>query len=362
MNKVPTGSGKIGTLAPIIDPITAIHRRRDHARDGGGTKVGHSKQAVAAPVGFADESLSKPKAAGDLGVGGTRKSARRLSAELTKEVEALKNLRIQMVIWFQNGKSETPKSLAAVLGCMRPKSSDYWNDVLRVWKGPAVLTVEELGWAYEQKLEKTATQRVQCLNRGVALVAEAAAWRAAKIGPSSSDLSTVRGKQWRLAAAWAGIELLADTFFPREFLAQKVDFQTEWCVRLGLEELRVPVAVPRFFEMERELADFWDTEVGLQEFLGVRSGRTWSALDRWWLQKQPVTTMSWLLNAVRCLRDLTTHGLLSASRAKEFGLADDNKHACILDQMLIEIVRVASASVRVVLKDVRQRHLQNLKR
>jgi hypothetical protein len=269
---------------------------------------------------------------------------------LTGEVKELGKLRHRLAIWVRLSKKDTPQSVAAVLGCMRPQSEAYWADVQGVWKGQPGLSTEQLRGAYQQKLEKTARQRVQCLNRGIALVIEAAGWRSSKIGATDSPLATVRGKQWRLAAAWAGIELLADTFYPREFFAQKFDYQTEWCARLGLETLRSPVAVPRFFTNGRTVSDFWAAEIGLQEFLGVHSGRPWAALERWWLQKQPVTTLPWLLNATRGLRDLTMHGLLSASRVDDFGLAGGGgKQGCILDQLLIELVRVASATARTIL-------------
>lgn len=288
-----------------------------------------------------------------------RSNARQLARELASEIEGLQKLRLRLVIWLQLADNQSPQDLATVLGCMRPQSEAYWEDVQRVWKGTPGLSAEQLRERYQLKLEKTAVLRLQCLNRGVALVAEAAGWRPPRLGPAKSGLAPVRGTQWRLAAAWAGVELLADTFFPREFLAQAVDFQTEWCSRLGLETLRTPVAVPRFFEKEREVADFWDAEIGLEELLGVRSGRTWRACERWWLKKEPLTTMSSLLNATRCLRDLTMHGLLSASRVKDFGLAGGSgKNGCILDQLLVELVRVASATVRVVLAESRASRIE----
>ena len=182
------------------------------------------------------------------GPGQIRKAigAKQLARDLKQEVEELKKLRRRLVMWIQHAKEANPKLIAAVLGCLRPQSEAYWVDVQRAWKGPPGLSTEQLRGEYQIKLEKTARQRVQCLNRGVSLVAEAASWRTAKIGSPGSELASVRGKQWRLAAAWAGTELLADTFYPREFFAPKLDYQTEWCIRLGLETLVVPIPVPRF--------------------------------------------------------------------------------------------------------------------
>ena len=354
MNEAPPTNANLAPVAP--DTVqTAPLPQQTHARTAGRTtRTYHLKQARTSPVGIASLSHSKIKVAEASVSVRTLMSARKQAVALAKEVETLQKLRRRLVIWLQFAKTQTPQEHAAVLGCMRPQSEAYWQDVLRVWKGPTGLSTDQLRERYRLKLEKTAVLRLQCLNRGVALVTEAAGWRPSRLGPTKSDLAPVRGKQWQLAAAWAGVELLADTFFPREFLGQAIDFQTEWCCRLGLESLEAPVAVPRFFEKDREVADFWDAEIGLEELLGVRSGRTWKACERWWLKKEPLTTMSSLLNATRCLRDLTMHGLLSASRVKDFGLTGGSgKNGCILDQMLIELVRIASATVRVVLAAAR---------
>ena len=65
----------------------------------------------------------------------------------------------------------------------------------------------------------------------------------------------------------------------------------------------------------------------------------------------------------RCLRDLTMHGLLSASRVKDFCLAGGSgKNGCILDQLLVELVRVASATVRVVLAESRAQKIEGIAR
>lgn len=363
MNEAPTINAKPAPVAPGIAPAAPLLQQLRARGPSRTTRIYRLKQAHTSPVVTANLSHAKKKAAAVAISVRTRMNARKQATALAKEVETLQKLRRRLVIWLQFAKTQTPQEHAAVLGCMRPQSEAYWQDVLRVWKGPTGLSTEELRERYRLKLEKTAVLRLQCLNRGVALVAEAAGWRPTRLGPTKSDLAPIRGKQWRLAAAWAGVELLADTFFPREFLAQAIDFQTEWCCRLGLETLATPVAVPRFFEKEHEVADFWDAEIGLEELLGVRSGRTWRACEQWWLKKEPLTTMASLLNATRCLRDLTMHGLLSASRVRDFGLAGGSaKNGCILDHLLVDLVRVASATVRVVLAEARDQRVGGIAR
>lgn len=293
----------------------------------------------------------------------TRRRTRRSKATLSvnkgeaNAVEELRRLRRRFVIWLTPAEKATPLAFGSMLQSLMPLDESYWVEALHARKDPLGVTTEMLRSEYRAKLDASATQRMQSLNRAFALIAEVASWREPRMGALDSHLASSRGKQWRLAAVWAGIELVGDTFCPRDFLAPGRDFQADWCVRLGIEELSAPIPVPKFFLKERQLADFWDEEVALKDFLAVRSGRAWNALDKWWLKKQPITSMSWLLNATRCIRDLTMHGLLSASRADEFGLASASKvDGAIFDQMLLNLVRLASATLRHLLKQSRIVH------
>lgn len=167
------------------------------------------------------------------------------------------------------------------------------------------------------------------LHRGSRLVYNAHAWKTPRVGPSG-PLSLLRGSQWRLAMAWAGIDLVSNSLFPRKFRPQNVNPLGRWLNVLGWPTLDKEIPGPE--NPGNHMAkDFFGESVDQLEFLGVQDGAKKKVLKSWLMDGTPIRETASALRLCECFRDLASHGLLSASRAEKLGLGKFTKGETMKD-------------------------------
>ena len=151
--------------------------------------------------------------------------------------------------------------------------------------------------------------------------------------------------------AWTGCELVCDSLFPRinNFEGNVV---SEWCQILGLDEMDIMIPVPRGLIRSANTRNLWKEEIEILDFLGVRGGRPKTILNEWWINQKPILTYGSALQVTRALRDVTSHGLLSANRVEKFGLSTIGRGESysILDRLVGVTVDVTVATMRRLLE------------
>ena len=262
-------------------------------------------------------------------------------ARRAKQVTGLQFLESQQkrfVIWA--GKSSIEK-LSERLRRFLPERESFWESVLK-----AGMSRPE----YEERLlnRSKIRSRVGGIYRGARLVLSAAEWKKPAIGAGDGS-ATARGFQWRTTMAWTGLELLCDSLFPRIHNCE-ADIVLEWCQLLGLAMIAKEIRVPRGLKRSAKIRNLWREEVEILEFLDVRGGKPRRSLDAWWVKKTPIADYAVALQAARAIRDVTSHGLLSAHRVEKFGLVSGKRNgAAPLDRLVDVMVIVALETLKKLL-------------
>jgi hypothetical protein len=250
---------------------------------------------------------------------------------LKKDIVSLNNLQKRLVISVSASSAEKCQS---VIEGFLPVTNEYWEHLEQA-KCPRDKYITSL-----LNLEKV-PRRIEGLNRGARLVYSAASWRNPKVGPRETS-AAARGLQWKTTMAWSGCELMIQSILPRysDFNGDPV---AELCHILDLDLLASPIRVPSVLQRSTAIRDLWKDEQNLFEFLGVRGGKPRSILTDWWINGNPLTKYCTALHAVRAIRDITAHGLLSANRINKFGLANPNRSGDppILDELIAVVIKVA---------------------
>jgi len=243
------------------------------------------------------------------------------------------------VIWA--GKSSIEK-LSERLRRFLPETEFFWEAALK-----AGVSRRE----YEARLlnHSKIRSRIGGINRGARLVLSAAGWKKPTIG-DGDGCAMARGVQWRTTIARTGLELLCDSLFPRINNCE-ADIVLEWCQLLGLAVLAEEIRVPGGLKRSAKIRNLWQEEVEILEFLDVRGGKPRRALDAWWVKQTPIADHVAALQAARAIRDVTSHGLLSAHRVEKFGLVSPNRNgvAAPLDRLIEVIVVVALETLKKLL-------------
>lgn len=237
----------------------------------------------------------------------------------------------QFVIWA--GKSSVEK-LSERLRRFLPNRELFWEAAQK-----AGMSRQE----YESRLlnPNEIRSRIGGINRGARLVFSAAGWKKPTIGDGDSS-SVARGVQWRMTMAWTGLELLCDSLF-RRINNCEADIVLEWCLLLGLEKLAEEIRVPGGLKRSAKIRNLWKEEVEILEFLGVRGGKPRRALDAWWVKQTPITDHVTALHAARSIRDITSHGLLSAHRVEKFGLVSAGRNGATAPmERLVEVMVIVA--------------------
>lgn len=236
----------------------------------------------------------------------------------------------RFVIWA--GKSSIEK-LNERLRRFLPERKSFWESVLK-----AGMSRQE----YEDRLlnRSKIRSRVGGIYRGARLVFSAAGWKKPAIGDGDRS-AMARGSQWRMTMAWTGLELLCDSLFPRIYNCE-ADIVLEWCQLLGLAVIGEEIRVPGGLKRSAKIRNLWREEVDILEFLDVRGGKPRRSLDAWWVKKTPITDYAVALQAARAIRDVTSHGLLSAHRVEKFGLLSGKRNGAAPLERLVEIMVIVA--------------------
>ena len=236
----------------------------------------------------------------------------------------------RFVIWA--GKSSIEK-LSERLQRFLPERELFWEAALK-----ASMSRQE----YEDRLlnQNKIRSRIGGINRGARLVFSAAGWKKPTIGDGDGS-AMARGVQWRMTMAWTGLELLCDSLFPRINNCE-ADILLEWCQLLGLAMIAKEIRVPRGLKRSAKIRNLWREEVEILEFLDVRGGKPRRSLDAWWVKQTPIADYVAALQAARAIRDVTSHGLLSAHRVEKFGLVSANSNGTAPLDRLVEVMVIVA--------------------
>lgn len=234
-------------------------------------------------------------------------------------------------MWAGNSSKE---QLSERLRRFLPEREFFWE---------AALKADMPRQKYEARLldQSKIRGRYGGINRGARLIFSAAGWKKPTIGDGGGS-AIARGIQWRTTMAWAGFELLRDSLFLRINNCE-ADIVSEWCHLLALEKLEEEIRAPSGLKRSAKIRNLWQEEVEILEFLDVRGGKPKRALDPWWVKRTPIADHAAALHAAWAIRDLTTHGLLSAHRVEKFGLVSASRSGvpAPLDRLVEVMVFVA---------------------
>jgi hypothetical protein len=266
--------------------------------------------------------------------------ARKAIAEKKRaSLQSLGRLQRRFVIWSANSSNE---QLSDRLRRFVPESESFWKAVERAG---------ETREGYEAQLldDSRIRSRIGGVNRGARLVFSAADWRRPIMGYGKGTV-IARGVQWRTAIAWAGLELIGNSLFPRINNCE-ADVFLEWCQLVGHIKLAEEIAVPNGLKRSAKIRNLWREDVEILEFLNVRGGKPKRALDTWWVKQTPISDYATALHAARAIRDITSHGLLSAHRVEKFGLISRWPRGTTspLDRLTEAIVTIAYQTLKRIL-------------
>ena len=160
---------------------------------------------------------------------------------------------------------------------------------------------------------------LQGLARGEALVTQAYEWRDPLAGrASSSSLAAIRGLQWRLVMAVAGLEIMLKSLLGKE--------------HPGIHEFRLLEEQLPDFELSvldpplvgKRIREDWIADERILTFLSLRAGDL-KILKRWMIDAEPLVELANHLAVAKALRNCTAHAALSASKCKQLKFADAMK-------------------------------------
>lgn len=230
-----------------------------------------------------------------------------------------------LVVKLSNLKKPATKRVIDLLENIQP-----WDQLFAGKTDTMILEAHKV--AFRDYVQKRLGLMMGSIHRGARLVYNAHAWKTPRVGPSG-PLSLLRGSQWRLAMAWAGIDLISNSLFPRrfrQFEKTTVNPLGRWMVVMGWTTLEKEVPGPE--NSGNHMAkDFFGESVDQMEFLGVQDGAKKKVLKSWLIEGIPIRETASALRLCECFRDLASHGLLSASRAEKLGLGKFTKGETMKD-------------------------------
>ena len=184
------------------------------------------------------------------------------------------------------------------------------------------------------------------LYRGAPLLLAALGWEeptAGSRGGKSAQTDRARGDQWRLVMAYGGFETVA-----RGLLASP---DPTYLAPADFDRLLAPCKLPRFTPIpsppqKAEVRDRWFTPEMLDAprhpllaFLGLHNGDA-EVVRRWLVEGLSVDTWQTSLRLAQALRNVTTHGALSASKTREWKLRP------VCQRLTQDLATVAAAALK----------------
>lgn len=192
------------------------------------------------------------------------------------------------------------------------------------WDGthPAYLTVSgncgELAVKEKPSVDLT-LQILEAISRGHALIRSANNWRSPAIGKQgNSEVEKCRGQQWRFFQVFAGFEVMTKAVFGYEKKGH-INWGDELKSRIAASGLFDEDAVPSPMDKKPVPSALkrWKNEPEtLNSFLGV-SGANQKTLNKW-LTKGEELKGPEVLDLAIALRNVTVHGKLSPTKAKNW--------------------------------------------
>jgi hypothetical protein len=195
-----------------------------------------------------------------------------------------------------------------------------------MWK-PSTKLKEHLSSRFQRLnrcKERTADIGQSCrqITRGIYLARAALEWKSPSVG-SGGPTAIIRGEQWRVAMAWAGLEtvLKATVSVSKDtgIKCSALERACEFCEDGLPDHLRPPSARLKRLQEARN----WPSENGqpaMLDYLGAGKGYAGQVLRRWLFEGKPLKSSIELLGCAQAIRHATAHGALSSSGIRSWGI------------------------------------------
>ncbi|GEM_PF-4449704 len=171
---------------------------------------------------------------------------------------------------------------------------------------------------FDNKISEDLDQACRQITRGAYLVGAALEWEKPRVG-NAGHTSQVRGEQWRVTLAWAGLETLTKATVGGlqakhlEHLSQVTELETPL-------QLKPPSTRLKKLQEAREWPSSGNQQHPMLEYLGVRGGFATEMLKRWLVEGKSLKRSHELLGCAQAIRHATAHGALSSSCLKGWGI------------------------------------------
>lgn len=210
--------------------------------------------------------------------------------------------------------SETTRQVSAEVEIM----SDVWskwfelaktNDVGRI--GRALDVIVPSGSSRDAAgIERSCS----AIHRSHGLVRLARDWENPTFGRDGAESAEHRGRQWRLVVAYAGWESFVRGVTGADLVRPKHHAFVSGTLATG-----VP-APPRRAELARWILRATPDETTIEDYFGLTDDRYWQQVSDWLVDAKPVVDADAAIALATALRHATVHGMLSATKAHEWGM------------------------------------------
>ncbi len=181
---------------------------------------------------------------------------------------------------------------------------------------------------------------IQGLSKGFYLIKSGLEWHEPAAGHNltdkPNDTHKARGIQWRLVMTWGGFETITKTLLKtqkKHLGPETIKELTDKCHLPDYSSLTSPdltqLVLERWLEKPAR-----GNKSAIAHFLGLENGDQ-KIIEDWIVKSHPVSSWVEAVRLAKALRNATSHGALSATKVKDWGL---QKPLLILSDNLGEIV------------------------
>ncbi|BAY16452.1 hypothetical protein NIES21_22800 [Anabaenopsis circularis NIES-21] len=166
---------------------------------------------------------------------------------------------------------------------------------------------------------------IQALSKGFYLIKSGLEWEEPAVGHNTNnkpnDTHRARGIQWQLVMVWGGFETITKTLIKTHKKHLEPEIIQEFINKCNLSEygsLTPPDS--NLLDLERWLnKPACKNQSAIANFLGIENGDQ-KIIEHWMVQSHPISSWVEAVRLAKALRNATSHGALSATKVKEWGL------------------------------------------
>ena len=166
-------------------------------------------------------------------------------------------------------------------------------------------------------------RRCRQVTRGIYLARAALDWDSPSVG-STGPTADIRGEQWRVMMAWAGLEAVMGAVTKSSKDGHGINkLVLEHACRFSEADLPDQLPAPSSRLKKLQEAREWPDEdgtPGMLVYLGLHRGFARDVLKDWLHAGTPLNSSVELLGCAQAIRHATAHGALSSSGIRNWGI------------------------------------------